>query len=98
MTIMIVIFSEVTTKIFAINRPMLYVLKVARFFYVYTKLIKPIVKLINYISEKIIKKLGLSLVNDQSKTIKEEFEGAIHNWKSFWYGFSRREYEYRSHW
>jgi len=77
MTIMIVIFSEVTPKIFAINRPMLYALKVARFFYIYTKLIKPIVKLINYISEKIIKKLGLSLVNDQSKTIKEEFEGAV---------------------
>ena len=34
MTIMIVIFSEVTPKIFAINRPMLYALKVARFFLV----------------------------------------------------------------
>jgi len=77
MTIMIVIFSEVTPKIFAINRPMLYALKVARFFYIYTKLIKPIVKLINYISEKIIKKLGLSLETDQSKIIKEEFEGAV---------------------
>ena len=53
---------------------MLYALKVARFFYIYTKLIKPIVKLINYISEKIIKKLGLSLETDQSKIIKEEFE------------------------
>ena len=77
MTIMIVIFSEVTPKIFAINRPMLYALKVARFFYFYTELIKPIVRLINYISEKIIKKLGLSLETDQSKTIKEEFEGAV---------------------
>jgi len=77
MTIMIVIFSEVTPKIFAINRPMLFALKVAKFFYIYTKLIKPIVKLINYISEKIIKKLGLSLETDQSKTIKEEFEGAV---------------------
>ena len=77
MTIMIVIFSEVTPKIFAINRPMLYALKVARFFYFYTKLIKPIVRLINYISEKIIKKLGLTLETDQSKTIKEEFEGAV---------------------
>ena len=56
---------------------MLYALKVARFFYIYTKLIKPIVKLINYISEKIIKKLGLSLETDQSKIIKEEFEGAV---------------------
>ena len=77
MTIMIVIFSEVTPKIFAINRPMLYALKVARFFYFYTKLIKPIVRLINYISEKIIKKIGLSLETDQSKVIKEEFEGAV---------------------
>ena len=77
MTIMIVIFSEVTPKIFAINRPMLYALKVARFFYFYPKLIKPIVRLINYISEKIIKKIGLSLETDQSKVIKEEFEGAV---------------------
>src|SRR6056300_1589891 len=77
MTIMIVIFSEVTPKIFAINRPMLYALKVARFFYFYTKLIKPIVRLINFISEKIIKKIGLSLETDQSKVIKEEFEGAV---------------------
>ena len=77
MTIMIVIFSEVTPKIFAINRPMFYALKVARFFYFYTKLIKPIVRLINYISEKIIKKIGLSLETDQSKVFKEEFEGAV---------------------
>ena len=77
MTMMIVIFSEVTPKIFAINRPMLYALKVARFFYFYTKFIKPIVRLINYISEKIIKKIGLSLETDQSKVFKEEFEGAV---------------------
>ena len=38
---------------------------------------KPIVRLINYISEKIIKKIGLSLETDQSKVIKEEFEGAV---------------------
>ena len=77
MTMMIVIFSEVTPKIFAINRPMLYALKVAKFFYFYTNLIKPIVRLINYISEKIIKKIGLSLETDQSKVFKEEFEGAV---------------------
>jgi len=77
MTIMIVIFSEVTPKIFAINKPMIYAIKVARFFYLYTKFIKPIVKFINFISENIIKKIGLSLADDQSKIIKEEFEGAI---------------------
>ena len=77
MTIMIVIFSEVTPKIFAINKPMLYATKVAKFFYFYTKLIKPIVKLINYITGKIIKNIGLNLTSDQSKTIKEEFEGAV---------------------
>jgi len=71
MTIMIVIFSEVTPKIFAINKPMLYATKVAKFFYFYTKLIKPIVKLINYITGKIIKNIGLNLTSDQSKTIKK---------------------------
>ena len=50
---------------------MLYALKVARFFYIYTKLIKPIVKLINYISEKIIKKLGLSLETINLKSLKK---------------------------
>ena len=50
MTVVIVIFSEVTPKIFAINRPMLYALKVARFFFFYTKFINPIIKLINSIS------------------------------------------------
>ena len=71
MTIMIVIFSEVTPKIFAINRPMLYALKVARFFYIYTKLIKPIVKLINYISEKIIKNLVLALKPINQRLLKK---------------------------
>jgi Mg2+/Co2+ transporter CorB len=77
MTVLIVIFSEVTPKIFAINRPMLYALKVAKFFFFYTKLINPLVKLINLISGKIIRFMGLTLSTDQSKAIKEEFEGAI---------------------
>ena len=77
MTLIIVIFSEVTPKIFAINKPMIFATKVAKFFYFYTKLIKPLVKLINYITGKIIKYIGLNLSSDQSKTIKEEFEGAV---------------------
>ena len=77
MTIVIVIFSEVTPKIFAINKPMMYATKVAKFFYIYTKVIKPIVKLINSISGRILKGLGLNLNTDQSKVMKEEFEGAV---------------------
>ena len=77
MTLVIVIFSEVTPKIFAINKPMMYALKVSRFFYIYIKAVKPIVKLINSISGKIINALGLNLNTDQSKVIKEEFEGAV---------------------
>ena len=77
MTLIIVIFSEVTPKIFAINKPMMYAIKVARFLYIYTKIIKPVVKLINSISAKILGKLGLNLSIDQSKVIKEEFEGAV---------------------
>ena len=77
MTLMIVIFSEVTPKIFAINKPMTFALKVSRFFYFYTKLIKPIVNLINKVSNKIIKLIGLNLDSDQSKIIEEEFEGAV---------------------
>ena len=77
MTIVIVIFSEVTPKIFAINKPMMYATKVAKFFYIYTKVIKPIVKLINSISGRILRGLGLNLNSDQSKVIKEEFEGAV---------------------
>ena len=77
MTIVIVIFSEVTPKIFAINKPMMYAIKVAKFFYIYTKVIKPIIKLINSISVQILRGLGLNLNTDQSKVIKEEFEGAV---------------------
>ena len=77
MTIVIVIFSEVTPKIFAINKPMMYAIKVAKFFYIYTKVIKPIVKLINSISSRILRGLGLNLNTDQSKVMKEEFEGAV---------------------
>ncbi len=77
MTIVIVIFSEVTPKIFAINKPMMYAIRVAKFFYIYTKVIKPIVKLINSISGRILRGLGLNLNTDQSKDIKEEFEGAV---------------------
>ena len=77
MTLVIVIFSEVTPKIFAINKPMMYAIKVAKFFYIYTKVIKPIVKLINSISSRILRGLGLNLNTDQSKVIKEEFEGAV---------------------
>ena len=77
MTLLIVIFSEVTPKIFAINRPMFFALKVAKFFFLYTRLIKPLIQFINSISSKIIKILGLDLNSDQSKIIKEEFEGAV---------------------
>ena len=77
MTLVIVIFSEVTPKIFAINKPMMYAIKVAKFFYIYTKVIKPIVKLINSISGRILRGLGLNLNSDQSKVMKEEFEGAV---------------------
>ena len=77
MTLVIVIFSEVTPKIFAINKPMMYATKVAKFFYIYTKVIKPIVKLINSISGRILRGLGLNLNTDQSKVMKEEFEGAV---------------------
>ena len=77
MTLVIVIFSEVTPKIFAINKPMMYATKVAKFFYIYTKVIKPIVKLINSISSRILRGLGLNLNTDQSKVMKEEFEGAV---------------------
>ncbi len=77
MTLVIVIFSEVTPKIFAINKPMMYAIKVAKFFYVYTKFIKPLVILINSISSRILQILGLNLSTDQSKVIKEEFEGAV---------------------
>ena len=77
MTLVIVIFSEVTPKIFAINKPMMYATKVAKFFYIYTKVIKPIVILINSISGRILRGLGLNLNSDQSKVMKEEFEGAV---------------------
>ena len=83
MTLMIVIFSEVTPKIFAINKPMTFALRVSKFFYFYTKLIKPIVNLINKISNKIIKIIGLNLNADQSKIIEEEFEGAVQLQKEY---------------
>ena len=83
MTLMIVIFSEVTPKIFAINKPMTFALKVSKFFYFYTKLIKPIVNLINKVSNKIIKLIGLNLNSDQSKIIEEEFEGAVQLQKQY---------------
>ena len=83
MTLIIVIFSEVTPKIFAINKPMTFALRVSKFFYFYTKLIKPIVNLINKISNKIIKIIGLNLNADQSKIIEEEFEGAVQLQKQY---------------
>lgn len=83
MTLMIVIFSEVTPKIFAINKPMTFALRVSKFFYFYTKLIKPIVNLINKISNKIIKIIGLNLNADQLKIIEEEFEGAVQLQKQY---------------
>ena len=83
MTLMIVIFSEVTPKIFAINKPMTFALRVSKFFYFYTKLIKTIVNLINKISNKIIKIIGLNLNADQSKIIEEEFEGAVQLQKQY---------------
>ena len=83
MTLMIVIFSEVTPKIFAINKPMTFALRVSKFFYFYTKLIKPIVNLIKKISNKIIKIIGLNLNADQSKIIEEEFEGAVQLQKQY---------------
>ena len=83
MTLMIVIFSEVTPKIFAINKPMTFALRVSKFFYFYTKLIKPIVNMINKISNKIIRIIGLNLNADQSKIIEEEFEGAVQLQKQY---------------
>ena len=83
MTLMIVIFSEVTPKIFAINKLMTFALKVSKFFYFYTKLIKPIVNLINKVSNRIIKLIGLNLNADQSKIIEEEFEGAVQLQKQY---------------
>ena len=83
MTLMIVIFSEVTPKIFAINKPMTFALRVSKFFYFYTKLIKPIVNLINKVSNKIIRIIGLNLNADQSKIIEEEFEGAVQLQKQY---------------
>ncbi|MDC3146821.1 CNNM domain-containing protein, partial [Alphaproteobacteria bacterium] len=83
MTLMIVIFSEVTPKIFAINKPMTFALRVSKFFYFYTKLIKPIVNLINKISNKLIRIIGLNLNADQSKIIEEEFEGAVQLQKQY---------------
>ena len=83
MTLLIVIFSEVTPKIFAINKPMTFALRVSKFFYFYTKLIKPIVNLINKISNKIIRIIGLNLNADQSKIIEEEFEGAVQLQKQY---------------
>ena len=77
MTLLIVIFSEVTPKIFAINKPMSFALLVSKFFYFYTKIIKPIVYLINLISSKIMRLIGLNLITDQNKILEEEFEGAI---------------------
>ena len=56
---------------------MFFALKVAKFFFLYTRLIKPLIQFINSISSKIIKILGLDLNSDQSKIIKEEFEGAV---------------------
>ena len=83
MTLMIVVFSEVTPKIFAINKPMTFALRVSKFFYFYTKLIKPIVNLINRLSNRIIKIIGLNLSADQSKIIEEEFEGAVQLQKQY---------------
>ena len=62
---------------------MTFALRVSKFFYFYTKLIKPIVNLINKISNKIIKIIGLNLNADQSKIIEEEFEGAVQLQKQY---------------
>ena len=62
---------------------MTFALRVSKFFYFYTKLIKPLVNLINKISNKIIKIIGLNLNADQSKIIEEEFEGAVQLQKQY---------------
>ena len=77
MTLMIVIFSEVTPKIYAINNPMKLSLLVSKYFYYYTKFIGPIVLVINKISLLIMKLIGMKLDGDQNKIMQEEFEGAI---------------------
>ena len=49
MTFVIVIFSEVTPKIYALNKPMKFSLAVAKLFFYYTKFISPVVFIINNI-------------------------------------------------
>ncbi|MAV82770.1 MAG: hypothetical protein CMI90_04845 [Pelagibacteraceae bacterium] len=83
MTFAIVIFSEVTPKIYAINKPMKFSLNVAKFFFYYTKLISPVVFIINSISSKIMNAVGMKIDSNQSKVMEEEFEGAIEYQKKF---------------
>ncbi len=83
MTLAIVIFSEVTPKIYAINKPMKFSLKVAKFFYYYTQLIKPLSFLINKISTYILSLIGIKFDDNQEKVMEEEFEGAIQYQKQF---------------
>ncbi|MDC0861298.1 CNNM domain-containing protein [Alphaproteobacteria bacterium] len=83
MTLLIVIFSEVTPKIYAINNPMKLSLMVSKFFYHYTNLIGPLVLIINKISLLVMKLIGMKLDGDQNKIMQEEFEGAIQYQKQY---------------
>jgi|TARA_B100000787_G_C16190371_1_gene297136 Mg2+/Co2+ transporter CorB len=83
MTLVIVIFSEVTPKIYAINNPLKLSLIVSKFFYYYTNLIGPLVLIINKISLLIMKIIGMKLDGDQTKIMQEEFEGAIQYQKQY---------------
>ena len=77
MTFVIVIFSEVTPKIYALNKPMKFSLTVAKFFFYYTKFISPFVFIINKIASYFMGLLGMKLDENPNKNMEEEFEGAI---------------------
>lgn len=77
MTFAIVIFSEVTPKIYAINKPMKFSLAVAKLFFYYTKFISPVVFFINKIASYFMGLLGMKLDENPNKNMEEEFEGAI---------------------
>ena len=77
MTFIIVIFSEVTPKIYALNKPMKFSLTVAKFFFYYTKFISPFVFIINKIASYFMGLLVMKLDENPNKNMEEEFEGAI---------------------
>lgn len=83
MTFTIVIFAEVTPKLYAINNPMRFSLVVSKFFSYYTKLIKPLIFIVNKISSYLMKIIGMRIDNNQDKNMEEEFEGAIYYQKQY---------------